>query len=155
MLLLDVNVLVYAHRTDTHGNAAFRTWLEETAARDAPFAVPGLVMSGFLRVVTHPRIFDPPTPLEEALRVAEALCAQPNHVNIAPGPRHWDLFARLCRVANAKGSLVPEAYLAALAIESGSEWITTDRDFAPFPDLRWRHPLEPHAFRAHGTSGEV
>ncbi|MHB9150696.1 MAG: TA system VapC family ribonuclease toxin [Thermoleophilia bacterium] len=149
---IDVNVLVYAHRTDTHGHEAFRTWLEETAARDAPFVVPDLVMSGFLRVVTHPRIFDPPTPLEEALKVVEALRAQPNHVSIAPGLRHWDLFTRLCRVANAKGSLVPDAYLAALAIESGSEWITTDRDFARFPDLRWRHPLEPHALEANRPS---
>lgn len=60
---------------------------------------------------------------------------------VAPGPRHWEIFDRLCRAAEAKGSLVPDAYLAALAIESGSEWITTDRDFSRFPGLRWRHPL--------------
>lgn len=141
MLLIDVNVLVYAHREDAPGHEAYRLWLEETVGGDAPFAVPELVLSGFLRVVTHPRIFAPPTPLEDALAVVEALRAQPNYLSIAPGARHWDLFVTLCRTANAKGPLVPDAYLAALAIESGGEWITTDRDFARFPGLRWRHPL--------------
>jgi predicted nucleic acid-binding protein len=60
---------------------------------------------------------------------------------VVPGVRHWEIFDRLCRAAGAKGSLVADAYLAALAIESGSEWITTDRDFSRFPGLRWRHPL--------------
>jgi uncharacterized protein len=61
---------------------------------------------------------------------------------LAPGPRHWEIFVRLCAAAGVRGSLVPDAYLAALAIESGSEWITTDRDFRRFPGLRLRHPLE-------------
>ena len=56
--------------------------------------------------------------------------------------RHWEIFTRLCSVAGAKGNLVPDAYFAALAIESGSEWITTDRDYSRFPHLSWRHPLE-------------
>jgi len=58
-----------------------------------------------------------------------------------PGPRHWEIFDRLCRAVDARGNLVPDAYLAALAVESGSEWITGDRDFSRFPGLRWRHPL--------------
>jgi uncharacterized protein len=71
-----------------------------------------------------------------------ALRTRPNCVPIVPGPRHWDLFVSLCHRANARGNLVRDAYLAALAIESGSEWITTDRGFARYPGLRWRHPLE-------------
>jgi hypothetical protein len=59
---------------------------------------------------------------------------------VAPGNRHWEIFTRLCRETDAKGNLIADAYLAALAIESGSEWITTDRDYARFPGLRWRHP---------------
>jgi len=62
-------------------------------------------------------------------------------VVVAPGPRHWEIFDRVCRAGDARGNLVPDAYLAALAIESGSEWITVDRDFSRFPGLRWRHPL--------------
>lgn len=61
---------------------------------------------------------------------------------MSPGERHWEIFTRLCRSARARGNLVPDAYLAALAIESGTEWITTDRDYARFPGLRWRHPLD-------------
>ena len=72
---------------------------------------------------------------------AETLRAQANAVLLAPGPRHWDLVLDLCRSAEARGNLVADAYLAALALETGSELITTDRDFARFPGLRWRHPL--------------
>lgn len=99
-----------------------------------------LVVSGFLRVVTHPRIFTPPTPLERALEFAEALRSQPHCIVLAPGERHWSIFTRLCRVGEARGNLVPDAYLAALAIESGSELATTDRDFARFEELDWRAP---------------
>ena len=94
-----------------------------------------------MRVATHPRIFSPPAPVGRAFAFATALRSQPNAVNINPGPRHWEIFERLCVATDAKGNLVADAYLAALAIESGSEWITTDRDFTRFPGLRWRHPL--------------
>jgi predicted nucleic acid-binding protein len=67
---------------------------------------------------------------------------QPNRVQLEPGPRHWEIFERLCRESGAKGNLVADAYLAALAIESGCEWVTTDRDYSRFKGLRWRHPLD-------------
>jgi uncharacterized protein len=86
-------------------------------------------------------VFDPPATIERALEFATALRVQPNVVGVSPGDRHWEIFERLCVAAGAKGNLVPDAYLAALAIESGCEWITTDRDFSRFPGLRWRHPL--------------
>ena len=141
MELLDVNVLVYAHREDAPNHVQFRGWLERTIQSDAPFGLADQALAGFLRIVTHPRVFDPPSPMETALRFVEGLIGQPNAVRLAPGPRHWDLFTRLCRDASVKGNLVPDAYLAALAIESGAELVTTDRDFARFPGLRWRHPL--------------
>jgi toxin-antitoxin system PIN domain toxin len=100
-----------------------------------------LVLSAFLRIVTHPRIFKVPTAWEDALRFASEVRGQANCVVVIPGDLHWEIFTRLCRAAGVKGNLVPEAYLAALAIESGSEWITTDRDYSRFPGLRWRHPL--------------
>jgi toxin-antitoxin system PIN domain toxin len=142
MILPDVNVLVYAHRGDAPDHVRYAGWLEDLARSDAAFGLAQLVLSGFLRVVTHPRIFMPPTPVEDALTFVEGLRARPNCVPVAPGARHWDLFVSLCRRAGARGNLVPDAYLAALAIESGCEWITTDRGFARFPGLRWRHPLE-------------
>jgi toxin-antitoxin system PIN domain toxin len=142
VILFDVNVLVYAHREDAPNHPEFLEWLEKTIADPAPFGLCDPVMSGFMRVVTHPRIFDPPSSIEEAVAFLEALRGQPNAVLVGPGERHWDILVDLCRRASVRGNLVPDAYLAALAIESGNEWISTDRDFARFPGLRWRHPLE-------------
>ncbi|MFQ5788933.1 MAG: type II toxin-antitoxin system VapC family toxin [Acidobacteriota bacterium] len=142
MVLIDVNVLVYAHRKDASGHNEYLAWLEETVNSEAAYGMSDLVLSGFLRVVTHPRVFTPPSPMHAALKFADEIRSQPNCTVVAPGPGHWEIFADLCRQAGAKGNLVPDAYLAALAIESGSEWITTDRDYARFPNLRWRHPLE-------------
>jgi hypothetical protein len=92
-------------------------------------------------VATHPRIFTPPAPIERAFEFADALLAQPGAVLVAPGARHWAIYERLCVEAGAKGNLAADAFTAALAIESGCELVTTDRDFARFSGLRWRHPL--------------
>jgi toxin-antitoxin system PIN domain toxin len=96
-----------------------------------------LVSSAFIRVVTHPRIFVPPSPLAAALAFADDIRSPAHAVRIAPGPRHWDIFNRLCREAAVKGSLVADAYLAALAIEAGCEWVSTDGDDRRFKDLVW------------------
>jgi hypothetical protein len=142
MVLIDVNVLVYAHRLEATNHPAYRRWLEDLVNSDEAYGMSELVLSGFIRIMTHPRIFRFPTPLETALRYAADLRGRPNCVVVAPGPRHWETFERLCRATGAKGNLISDAYLAALAIESGSEWITTDRDYSRFPGLRWRHPLQ-------------
>ncbi len=76
-----------------------------------------------------------------ALDFVHELRGRPNRVEVRPGRRHWELFVALCQQVGAKGNLIADAYLAALALESGSEWVTTDRDYARFPGLRWRHPL--------------
>jgi toxin-antitoxin system PIN domain toxin len=141
VILLDVNVLVHAFHEASPEHAAYRAWLEATVEEDEPFGLSEDVLSGFVRVATHPRVFDPPAPVGEALAFAAALRSQPNAVIIAPGTRHWEIFEHLCVAAGAKGNLVADAFLAALAIESGCEWITGDRDFSRFPGLRWRHPI--------------
>ena len=142
MVAPDVNVLVYAHREELPEHPGCRRWLEETLAADAAFGLADVVLSGFLRVVTHPRVFKTPTPLERAQAFASTLREQPHRVPLEPGPRHWDIFERLCRGSGVKGNLVSDAYLAALAIETGCEWVTTDRDFTRFQGLRIRHPLD-------------
>lgn len=141
MQLLDVNVVVHAFRKDLPDHDRYARWMEKLVNGDRPFGVPDLVLSGFLRIVTHPRIFSSPSSLDEALGFAEQLCGSDSYVKISPGARHWDIFSSLCRTTKARGNLVPDAYLAALAIESGSQWITDDRDYGRFPELRWRHPL--------------
>ena len=109
---------------------------------DRAYGVADLVLSGFLRIVTHPRIFKTPTPPAQALAFCEELRTRPHATLLTPGPRHWQIFTRLCSETGARGNLVPDAYLAALAIETGSEWITTDGDYRRFRELRVRHPLD-------------
>jgi uncharacterized protein len=141
VILTDVNILLYAHREDAADHRRFRDWLEDVVASPEAFGVCDLVLSGFLRVVTHPKIFHPPTSLRQAQEFCEFLRDSPNAVVITPGQRHWKIFTDFCERAQAKGDLVSDAFLAALAVESGCEWITTDRDFSRFPGLRWRHPF--------------
>ena len=141
MILTDVNVLVYAHREETADHPRFRDWLERLVTQPEAFGVSELVLSSFTRVVTHPRIFHPPTPLSSALGFCRFLRDQPGAVLVGPGERHWSIFTDLCTRASARGNLVSDAFFAALAIESGCEWVTTDRDYARFPGLRWRQPF--------------
>jgi toxin-antitoxin system PIN domain toxin len=116
MLLFDVTILVHAFREDSPRHQEVRQWLERVLGEESSFGVAELVLSGFIRIVTHPRIFEPPAPLERALELTQALLAQPGCIVVRPGPRHWGIFLRLCREADARGNLVPDAYLAALAI---------------------------------------
>ncbi|MGH9456661.1 MAG: type II toxin-antitoxin system VapC family toxin [Thermoanaerobaculia bacterium] len=141
MILPDVNVLVYAFSAGAVDHERYRSWLEGVLDSPEAWAYSELVLSGFVRVVTHPRVFDPAAPMDAALRFCAILRGRPNAIAVSPGERHWEIFEGLCRSSGARGNLVADAYLAALAIESGSEWITTDRDFARFSLLRWRHPL--------------
>jgi len=139
--LFDVNVLINAYREDASHHEPCRTTIEDAVASPAAFGLTPIVLSGFLRVVTHRRVFKTPTPLVDAIEFIETLRSSPQSVDIEPGPRHWDIFTELCFEARATGNLVPDAYLAAIAIESGCEFVTTDRDFARFPGLRWHDPL--------------
>jgi toxin-antitoxin system PIN domain toxin len=141
VVLPDVNVLVYAHREETAHHRVCREWVENVLNGHEAYAISDLVLSGFVRVVTHPKVFKRPSSIVDALGFAEQVREQPNSVHVQPGPRHWDIFARLCSETRVKGNLVPDAYLAAMAIESGCEWISTDRDFSRFQGLRWRVPF--------------
>jgi toxin-antitoxin system PIN domain toxin len=138
--LPDVNVLVCAHREDSPHHGVCHAWLLATLKSDQAFGLSETVLASVLRVVTHPRIFKQPSRLDVALAFIKGVLAQPHAVLVAPGPRHWDIFAKLCRDADARGNIVADAYLAALAIESGCEWVTMDGDFARFPGLKWRRP---------------
>jgi hypothetical protein len=140
VLALDVNVLVDAFREDSPHHDRIARWMEGMLVAEEPFVVFDLVASGFVRVVTHPRIFDPPTPIEPALEFVGVLHQQPLCVRLAPGARHWAIFDRLCRDSGAAGNLAADAYLAAMAIEAGCTWVTSDRDYARFAGLRCIEP---------------
>lgn len=143
MRCVDVNVLVYAHRPESPDHEAYRTWLEVARRGVEPLGIPDVVMSGFLRVVTHRSIFNEPTPLGLALEFVEGLRSSRAVVTVGPGERHWPIFSDLCRRLGTNGNAVADAYLAAIAIEQGATWLSADRWFAGVPGLRWVHPLAP------------
>ena len=122
-------------------HSPYQQWLEGILKSGQPYGISDHVLSGFLRVVTHPRVFTKPSPVREALEFVRQIREQPNCRPIGPGLRHWQIFTDLCQSLSAAGNLIPDVWFAALAIESDCEWITTDRDYGQFPGLRWRHPL--------------
>lgn len=142
MQVVDVNVLVSAFRAEAPEHESLRTWLEEAVDSREPLGVSDAVLGGTVRVLTHRRVFSPPTPLEDALARVEKLLEQPGVHRLQPGPRHWEIVADLCRTGRATGNLVADAAHAAIAVEHGAVWVSLDRDFARFPGLRWRHPLQ-------------
>lgn len=142
MILLDVNVLVSAHREDADQHREVKSWLEKALREPAGVAVSELALSGCLRVITHPKIFKKPTPPAQALGFVEDFRSREEMHVLGPGAGHWKIFVDLCRRSDARGNLVPDAFHAALAIELGCEWLTLDRGFARFPGLKWRHPLD-------------
>lgn len=145
MILADVNILVYAHRGELPQHKQHRGWLAELVNGEQTYAVSDFVINGFLRLVTNHRVFRTPSPVDQALAFAGQVRNQPHAVLVNPGARHWEIFTRLCRAAGVKAGLVPDALLAALAIEHGCELATVDRGFARFPGLRL------HTFAAPGT----
>jgi toxin-antitoxin system PIN domain toxin len=145
MFLLDVNVVLAAHRDDHPHHPPVRAWLDRALAGDRPVAVPVTVWGTFLRLATNRRVFEVPTPRPDAFAFIDAVRAQPLHVELAPGPRHLALVRMLCDEADATGDLVPDAVIGALAVEYGYELVTLDRDLARFPSVRHLRPPEVQA----------
>jgi toxin-antitoxin system PIN domain toxin len=140
MLLPDVNVLIYAFRKDVPQHAVCRAWFDSMILDDARFGISRLALSAVVRVTTRPGQYQMPSSVEEAFGFCEDVLAQPNCQMVEPGERHWDIFKRLCIETGTRGPRVTDAWFAALAIECGCEWVTTDRDYARFPGLKWSVP---------------
>jgi toxin-antitoxin system PIN domain toxin len=141
LILPDVNVLVLAHRVDQDEHGPVLEWLEGEVNSDRPFALADVAVAGFLRVVTNPRVYHRPTSLEIATAFVDGLVEQQTCVPVAAGARHWPILRGLVHEADARGNLVSDAHLAAIAIEHGGTIATRDRGFARFPGLRWFDPL--------------
>lgn len=155
MKLLDVNVVLAAHRDDHPDFEVARTWLQQTMAAGMRFSIVDLVAGAFLRVATNRRIFSIPTPVDEAFAYLKALRAQPSHMMLAPGPRHLTLLEQLCASAEASGDLVADAQLAAIALEHACEMVSFDRDFARFSELKWSRPSAEHAGLVEGEGART
>lgn len=140
MFLVDVNLLLAVHREDHPDHAQVRQWFDVLLSEGERFAVPAMIWASFLRLATNRRIFSVPTPLTDAFEFIEAVVAQPHHLAIRPGGRHLELVKRMCLEGDAVGDLVPDAIIAALALEHSATVATLDRDFVRFPSVKHLNP---------------
>jgi toxin-antitoxin system PIN domain toxin len=136
VILPDVNVLVYAFKSNDSLQRVARAWLSDVVAGDSRFAVSKLALGAVVRITTDFRSYEKAVSLAEAFDFCNSLLAQPHCEVIEPGERHWDIFQRLCVDTNTRGRDTSDAWYAALAIEWGCEWVTFDRDFLKFPGLK-------------------
>jgi toxin-antitoxin system PIN domain toxin len=141
MILLDVNLLIYAVNADAPLNKKAKSWLESVLSGYQPVGFAPMVLLAFLRLATRPGLFQRPLPVRTAFDLVASWLEQPPAAIVHPGPRHFQILRQLLLPLGAAGNLISDAHLAALAIEHGAELASSDRDFARFPGLRWRNPL--------------
>lgn len=141
MILIDANLLVYARVAGGPQHDAARAWLDEQLGGTVAVGLPWPSLLAFVRLVTNPRIFEQPQTVSAAWKQVEEWLDCPPVWIPSPTERHRDVLALLLSGSAARGNLVPDAHLAALAIEHGLVLYSTDGDFARFPGLKWRNPL--------------
>lgn len=142
MIAVDTNVLVYAHRADGEWHDLAAAVLKQLAEAPSPWAIPWPCVHEFLAIATHPRVFDPPSTLPQAIEQVSSWAASPSLVLLVEGVDHWNQLTKVLNAGRVKGPMVHDARIAAICIENGvSEFLTWDRDFSRFPDLRTRNPL--------------
>ena len=141
MILCDANLLLYAYNSSAPEHDRARRWLERSLSSPTPFALSWPTIGAFLRLTTNRAVFPAPLSIAEATRSVEAWLARPMVVLLEPGPRYWAIARPLLEASNARGPLVADALLAALALEHGATLATHDRDFRRFEGLRLLDPL--------------
>ncbi|MDZ8170720.1 TA system VapC family ribonuclease toxin [Microbacterium xanthum] len=140
LVVPDVNILIHAFRTDTAGHETYATWLR-TTMRDGRLGIADTIATGFVRIVTHPRIFAEPTPTLAALEFIDAIAARPRASWLHQGAEPWQHLGQIARDdSGVRGNLVPDAHIAALCLSNGAHLATRDRGFARFPGLRFFDP---------------
>ena len=142
MILPDVNVLVYGFRREYAEHEGYRAWLHDVLSGSEDLALADPVLTGFIRIVTHPRIFESPASVTEALGFTDALRASRVARPVSSSPAVW---AQLSDLASSdrmlRGNLVPDAFLAAIAVATGARVATADAGFGRFPQVAWFDPL--------------
>jgi toxin-antitoxin system PIN domain toxin len=141
MILLDANLLLYAHVSSFPQHVQARDWLDAQLSGNGPVGLPWPSLIAFLRIVTNPRVFERPESMAEAWRQVHAWLEAEVVWIPQPTERHREVLGTLLTAADVHANLVPDAHLAALAIEHGLLLCSTDGDFGRFTDLRWQNPL--------------
>ena len=136
MIAVDTNILVFAHRTETPKHRRALEWLTCLTEGDIPWSLPVFCLGEFVRVVTHRRVFDPPSTLEQATRALEELCKSPSLRLLNPSSGYFRHLLSMLLDAEASGNMAFDAQIAAVCREHGVETLLTDdRDFTRFPYL--------------------
>ena len=142
MIATDTNILVYAHRADSEWHQSARDCVRDLAEGRVSWAVPWPSVHEFLSIVTHLRIYDPPSSLDQAMEQVDAWLESPVAFLMAETEMHWDMLKEQLSVGQVKGPMVHDARIAAICIGHGvTELWTADRDFSRFPALTTRNPL--------------
>jgi uncharacterized protein len=142
VIAVDTNLLVYAHRADSEWHEQARACIRDLAENRANWAIPWPCIHEFIAIVTHPRIYSPPSSTEQALNQVEAWLESPSLQLLHEARDHWSSLRRLLTTGHTKGPMVHDARIAALCLTHGvREFLTADRDFSRFPALRARNPL--------------
>ena len=143
MIAFDTNILVYAHRQDSPFHSRAQDCVKEEAEGEAPWAIPWPCVHEFLAIVTNPKIFKTPTPLESALAQISAWMRSPMLVLLGEEREgYWEVFCRITRAGKVHGAKVHDARIAAIArLHDVDELLSSDRDYSRFPELPCRNPL--------------
>jgi toxin-antitoxin system PIN domain toxin len=141
MKILDLNVLLYAINRDSAVHERARAFVDVAMSGEETLGIPWVVVLGFLRLVTNPRVFVAPLSMRKAIDTVDRWFDRPSTMPLSPGERHWEILRSLLAEGGATANLTTDAHLAALAIENGAELCSTDTDFARFRGLRWTNPL--------------
>ena len=141
MIVLDVNLLIYAYSSAFPEHEQARKWVEDTFSGDSLIGLPWQTVSAFVRILSNPNLPWEKFSIKEILPIVQEWIEQPNIRMLSPGERHWPIFRQMLLDGQARGSMTTDAQLAALTIEYGGVLHTTDRDFSRFPSLRWINPL--------------
>jgi toxin-antitoxin system PIN domain toxin len=141
MIVVDVNLLIYAVNEDAPLHRRAKAWWETTLSGNETVGLSWTVILAFLRLTTRAGIFRTPLSVESALDVVDAWLLQPAVVAVEPTAQHLRVLRDLLLPLGAGGNLTSDAHLAALAVEHGAELLSFDNDFVRFPRVRWRNPL--------------
>lgn len=145
MRIVDANLLLYAVDRGSDRHAVSRAFLERILQDEETIGIPWTVALAFLRIGTNPRAFPRALSSAEATAFLDGWLVRKNVVFLSPGNGHWRILSELTSAVGAKGNLIMDTYLAALAIENGAELCSADTDFSRFPRLRWTDPFRPAA----------
>ena len=141
MKIVDLNILIYAINKNSPDHVQAKKWWEDSLVETESIGVPWVVLLGFLRITTNPRVFSNPLDPESAIGLIDDWLTQPSVRIISPTNRHWDILKKLILEMGTASNLTTDAHIAALAIENGGILFSTDNDFSRFSDLKWRNPI--------------